>query len=308
MLLSRMRLAPVMAGYYVRGAGARGDSGLGVLDYMLVPDILPAETGAEEQLVRLKGFGLPFDPPHEFRRKEVYEVKGRKFYSNENVYVVLSSVPESVQPRMDAVIREIIKRDKAAVVVLAPDQAEVALSAPTSSKVSAKLGPAQWQMKLVERVRKGLDRTEAERILLLEGGGLDVNERMDLLRFCVCVLDLTGGGIALLESIALGVPVVAWTGLGKALNELVGGAGGSACVSKEGLEGMGEVAVKLGLDEGLRATVVASYRAARREGKLADIVQDIGSVGRVGGGEDVAKWLERVGQEHANERVAISRR
>jgi len=95
-MVSLQRLAPVQAGLFVRGAVHT--SGLGDLDYYLMPELL---LGTEEEIIRsphenfqivtLKGLGLPFDPPQYNSNpggsRMKFEIGGRRFFSDENLYV-----------------------------------------------------------------------------------------------------------------------------------------------------------------------------------------------------------------------------
>jgi predicted O-linked N-acetylglucosamine transferase (SPINDLY family) len=299
-LLSYQRLAPVMASYYVRGAVE--DSGLSAMDYYLFPSILNTPLTETErggvQLVQLEGFGLPFDPPHDFNPdRQNVEIKGRKFFANENLYLITSSIPSSVHVVFDDVVRGIVEADEDAVVLLVPDGAEVKLAAPTSSEVSAKLGPQQWHWRLMERIRRGLDEKMAGKVMLMDP--LSVDERMDLLALATCVLD-TGGGITLLESFALKVPVVGvcgrgegrrkWEELGCAVNTLIGGEVERLSVAGS-LEELARTAVNLGKDETARRVVVEGIKRAIDDRRLESVFQELGSLS---GGDDVAKFLERV--------------
>lgn len=285
--------------YYVRGA--IDDSGLAPQDYYLLPSILalPHTQSKTHQLVQVNGLGLPFDPPRDFvPTTGAFEVKGRKFYANENLYLVTSSVPSSIQPGWDDIIVGIIKQDPDAIVILVPDSAETKLATPTSSEVSAKLGPQQWCNRLVTRIKGKLEEPESERLMLMEP--LNVEERVNLLALTSCVLDLTGGGIGLVEAIALKVPVVGNCGGGAdggpesmacALNKVVGGDAERYSNVLEGGPGFVETAVKIGRDRDVRRKVVKAIAAAEDGGALKDVHQELGSVE---GGEDVARFLLKV--------------
>ena len=127
------RLAPVQVGFYVRGAVY--NSGLAQLDYYLQPEVVVVEgvddgegPATDQQVVTMSGFGLPFDPPQETHNPygEVkFEFGNRKFYTDDNLYLVTSSVPTAFSPRFDKVFKDLLTLDPNALIVLIPDAAEV---------------------------------------------------------------------------------------------------------------------------------------------------------------------------------------
>lgn len=85
---------------------------------------------SDQQILTLSGFGLPFDPPqrdrNEVRRSDVrFEFGGRKFFANDNLYLVTSSIPTGIAPKYDQVFKELLELDPNALIVLVLDVAEV---------------------------------------------------------------------------------------------------------------------------------------------------------------------------------------
>jgi len=186
------------------------------------------------QIVEMKGMGMPFDPPQSWasggsssstsnnnnnnnnnnnKKRLKFEIAGLKFYSDNNLYVVIDPIPSSVQPKFDKVFLDILLRDSTALIILAPDAAEMKMSVGSSSEVSAELGPQQWCRRLLGRIRRKLGKggVDPRRLVLMEP--LTIEERSDLLRLSTAVLNVQeGGGIGSLEALALKIPVITLEG------------------------------------------------------------------------------------------------
>ena len=289
-MISMLRLAPVQAGFFVRGAVRT--SGLGSLDYYLMPELLvgTAEDTIRSphenfQVVTLKGLGLPFDPPQFHNSLKIkYEIGGRRFFSDDNLYLVIDPIPSSVSSEFDVAFVEVLRRDPRALIIFAPDFAESILNFGSSSAFSAELGPQQWCQRLLGRIRKNLDGEDHARIVLMDP--LKIEERNDLLVIGTAVLNvLESGGVASLEAYALGVPVISMkNSFGANLAKRFGVA--SECVGKT-YEDFGEIASKLGLDENLRHDI----RGRIVRSRVGDVIQKMGEVGGEGSTE-IAKFLE----------------
>ncbi|GMH89239.1 hypothetical protein TrST_g12991 [Triparma strigata] len=312
-LLSYQRLAPVQVGFYVRGAVHT--SGLAQLDYYLQPEVVGGvsdEFGAEQevhedqQIVTLSGFGLPFDPPQrdqtDLGRNDVkFEFGGRKFFANDNLYLVTSSVPTGISPKYDLVFKELLELDPNALIVLVPDVAEMRLWSAPSSATSARLGPQQWCVRLLKRIRTGLSAQDQSRIFMMKP--LPVEERTDLLGIACSILDF-GDSITSLEALALNVPVVCIGGvggLGCGVNDKIGGAAQRHCVAN-GLEEMAEKAKIIGTDSHIRGQVIDCVDEAKRSGILDNVIQMIGATT---GGEEIAEFLWTAGVSWARMRDDI---
>ena len=313
-LLSYQRLAPVQAGYFVRGAVV--GSGLGNIDYYIMPEVGVGGEGEWEwkgeggdgQMVVLSGLGLPFDPPQEASGiSSTYG--GRRFYSNDNIYLILTSIPPAITPEEDGVIRGIVERDVNALVVMVPDIAEMSMWSSPTSEVAYRLGPRLWCQRLLDRVKGGIEGEGKDRVLLMRP--LTVEERTGMIKISSAVLDF-GGSITAIEATALRVPVVCeedrgMGGIGCGVNRMIGGKVLDYCVGRKGGrgEGMVEKAVKIGMDGGIREEVVREIDEAIEGGRLKDVMQTIGSTE---GGQELAEFLERVGGPWADLSEDISER
>ncbi|GMH67987.1 hypothetical protein TL16_g04817 [Triparma laevis f. inornata] len=321
-LLSYQRLAPVQVGFYVRGSVHT--SGLAQLDYYLQPEVVGGgnnnkknnnssndnepDEPSDQQILTLSGFGLPFDPPqrdrNEVRRSDVrFEFGGRKFFANDNLYLVTSSIPTGIAPKYDQVFKELLELDPNALIVLVLDVAEMRLWSAPSSAISARLGPQQWCQRLLKRIRTGLSAEDQSRVFMMKP--LPVEERTDLLRIACGILDF-GDSITVLEALALNVPVICVGGvggLGCGVNEKIGGAAKKYCIA-DGIEEFAATAKSVGTDSSIRGQVMDCIDEAKHSGKLDDVIQMIGATS---GGEEISDFLWTSGISWARMRNDIQK-
>ena len=264
----------MQVGFWARGAVR--SSGLADLDYYLVPGLVREEMGDSEsfgggqQLVELSGFGIPFDPPqHSLLSSHSpprFEFGGRKFYANDNLYMVTGSLPPGLGPSYDIALASLLSADPNALVALVPDAAEMMLWNPPSSATGARLGPKQWCQRLLARIRSRIGDGDQHRAFIMKP--LPAEERGQLLSIAACVLEV-GRGVEALEAVALGVPVVCVGGrggLGCGVNRRVSGDVERLCVADDD-EGMGEKAARIGMDAEARGRVVRELEGARELGR-----------------------------------------
>ena len=302
--------------YFVRGSPH--DSGLSYLDYYLMPEIATREQGnavvlAEvdsleestegsdgQQTVVLGGLGMPFDPP-QVPSGNAFEFGGRKFFSNENLYLVTSSIPFSLHPNIDTFIAELLSQDPNALAVLVPDAAEVSMWFSMSSEVSYRLGPRQWCRRLLSRIRSAVQAGDEDRIILLKP--LAPEEKTELFSIASCVVSF-GNSITVVEAVALNVPVVCQEGAGlcEGINKRVGGLAEGECIAS-GAKSLAEVATRVANQDGVRHGIVAAIKGAKEEGRTDDVMQEIGSTD---GGKALTEFLDSVGRPFADLRREIT--